>query len=51
LGPGQNVILESMMTEVAKILARYSGPLNLNSEKAELLVYAACLIVVLAVAD
>jgi hypothetical protein len=38
------------MTEVAKILARYSGPHNPNSDKAELLVYAACLIAVLAIA-
>ena len=36
-----------MISDIAKILARYSGPLNFNSEKLELLIYAACLIVVL----
>jgi len=42
--------METMMSEVAKILAPYSSPLNPNSDKAELLVYAACLIVALAIA-
>lgn len=42
--------MEIMMSEVAKILGHYASPREPNSGKAELLVYAACLIVVLAIA-
>lgn len=38
------------MSEVAKILAHYSSPINRNSKKAELLLYAALLVFVLAIA-
>lgn len=38
------------MPEVAKFLARYAGPIGPQYAKAELAVYVACLVSVLAIA-
>ena len=42
--------MEISMTEVAKILAKYASPINPSTDKAEIMVYAACLVAVLALA-